>query len=175
MRLTHIPIVISLTNKRLSFSIKQTTDIEQNSNLMMTEYIKDYGEVDNIMYFHNMANFDGYFILKSLIDNNIQPKVINRFNKILSIEFTINYKIIDSYLIIPYSLKKACEIYNKILQKKDFNFKQINKYCQNYSDALYELITEYNSLLIKEFGLPIYSSITMSSYSYHLFFKKYYE
>lgn len=193
----HLPIVISITTKYISktFSIKNINKdtIINESQKMCSEFIKYltiYGDLKNYIYFHNMSNFDGYFFIKTLIQNQIIPKIQNRFNKIIYFEFTQNnkyFKVYDSYLMIPYSLKKACEIYNTTLGKTEFDFSNFNietitleklnilkEYCQNDSNSLYQLIINFNNLLLINFNTPIYQSPTLASYSYKLYLNQYY-
>lgn len=72
---------------------------------------------------HNMQGYDGVFILNYIINNilasDLQPKVILRGSKILSIKFR-NVRIIDTYNFIPIALAEFSTAFTLSELKKGY-------------------------------------------------------
>ena len=82
-----------------------------------------------IVYAHNLSNFDGVFLLKELISfGSVKPLYFN--GKLISIEVKLNIKgyegrtilFKDSYLLLPYSLRRLCSAFNIESGKSYFPF-----------------------------------------------------
>lgn len=149
----HLPIMIGYShNYEIKiFDIKNEINKDNSFNIIkhFFESINQYKGVKKI-FFHNMANYDGYFILEYLTKNNIKYKIINKNNSIYKISIP-EYKIqiLDSFLLIPYSLENACNYFNKKYFKTVFNFALLNEF--NYLEQKSELIKYYiNDLLCLE-------------------------
>jgi len=85
------------------------------------------------VYIHNLANFDGIFLLKILTD--LSTNVIINNGKLISIEFKYkkkhwkNYIVLsfrDSYQILPASLKKLAKSFDVTTQKSIFPYNFVN-------------------------------------------------
>lgn len=71
---------------------------------------------NSIIYFHNFSDFDSMFILQGILDAGFDtPKIIDRDGSIIEMKIsrTINKKtfrftILDSYLILPNTLRQLC-------------------------------------------------------------------
>ncbi|XP_078576400.1 uncharacterized protein LOC144862027 [Branchiostoma floridae x Branchiostoma japonicum] len=58
-----------------------------------------------LFFAHNLAGYDGHFIMKYLLDQAIKPSVIRSGGKIMAIEVPkLNIKFIDSYNFLPMKL-----------------------------------------------------------------------
>lgn len=82
-----------------------------------------------VVYAHNLSGFDGVFLMNHLMPyGHVEPLVFN--GKIMSIRVTLNiegYKgktIIfkDSYLLLPFALRRLCEIFSVKVSKTYFPF-----------------------------------------------------
>lgn len=80
-------------------------------------------------YAHNLSGFDGVFLMNQLVKfGEVEPLVFN--GKIMSIKVHLNIEgyigrtIIfkDSYLLLPNSLRKLCELFNLNISKTYFPF-----------------------------------------------------
>lgn len=149
----HVPVLIgySIDYKLKIFDIKE--NISQDSSLnIIKDFFNDINKIEGRkkIYFHNMANYDGYLISKYLIQNNIKFNIINKDNSIYKINIPeYEIEILDSYLLIPYSLENACIYLNKKYFKKEFNFNILNEY--NYLEKKTELVEYFkNDILCLE-------------------------
>lgn len=193
-QLNHIPVLIGFCEgeKNKIFSIN-TINIETESTLIVKNFIEylciNYDD-HLLIYFHNLAKFDGYLLLKIFRLLNYNVDVIVRDNMIYNISLNVYNKKIsikDSYLIIPYSLKKAALMFNKQYFKTDFVLDNINldymlnnldtlkNYLLNDLLTLYELIKNYNAFIKSNFNTEIYYSLTMPSLTQKIFLQQFFK
>nr|QWO71444.1 DNA polymerase [Termitomyces sp. T8] len=98
------------------------------------------------LYAHNMGDFDGILILKSLMNtankHEYNIKIFtNGDGKIMSIEIKkkiknkkiIKISILDSYLLLPINLKNLSGIFNTEIKKGIFPYQFVNEKTLNYS------------------------------------------
>lgn len=119
------------------------------------------------IYSHFGGIYDHLFVIDYCVKNNIEiNSLIIQGRKVLS--FKIKYKkriikFIDSSGILPFGLKKLCEMFETKTKKLDFSFinkikadqKTIN-YLKNDCIALHEILSKYCELeYIIEIGLPL--------------------
>lgn len=63
---------------------------------------------------HNMKGFDGQFVLRWLLENGYQPKVIPQGSKLMYIEVTaLQMRFIDSFNFLPMALSKLPKTFGK--------------------------------------------------------------
>jgi hypothetical protein len=85
------------------------------------------------IYAHNLSSFDGIFLMKYLFQfGKVEPVLLN--GKLMSIKVklsiegyvgkTIIFK--DSYLLLPFSLRKLCQQFDTIISKGHLPFKLTN-------------------------------------------------
>lgn len=160
--------------------------------------------------FHNLSGFDGIFILAAffkfdgiklftnslikIIGKNVGVfvKPLIRDNKIYAINIMINYKnkqytiikIIDSYLILPYSLNKLGltflntpkldfdhSIVNlNLLSDKSF-IAQSNNYLMNDLKLTHDVFMKARDVFLKQSGVDIKNCLTAPSIAYKIFKK----
>lgn len=185
----HVPVLIgySIDYKLKIFDIKENINQDTSLNIIKG-FFNDINKIEGRkkIYFHNMANYDGYLISKYLIQNNIKFNIINKNNAIYKInipEWKID--ILDSYLLIPYSLENACIYLNKKYFKKEFNFNLLNEY--NYLEKKAELMEYFkNDILCLEelyynfiakiktiFKIDEINSLTLTSLVHKEFLKRF--
>jgi len=106
------------------------------------------------IYLHNFAKFDGYFLIRNLSQLGVTKPIINN-GRIISCKFRLyesnySFTFMDSYLMLPSSLKDLCNSFN--INKEDskgvfpFNLTDINykgpfpefKYFSGLSNEEYE-------------------------------------
>lgn len=76
---------------------------------------------DCIAIAHNMKGFDGQFVLRWMLEQGLQPKVIPNGSKLMSIEVkSLNIRIIDSFNFLPMSLAKLPATFGLIELKKGY-------------------------------------------------------
>lgn len=185
----HVPIMIGYSNNYeiKIFDIKNEINKENSLNIIK-EFFESLNKdkTSKNIYFHNMANYDGYLISNYLIKNNIKFSIINKNNSIYKIsipEYKIN--IVDSFLLIPYSLKDACHYFNKKYYKKEFNFALLNKsnYLEKKNDlieyfindilSLEELYYNFLNKIKKIFEINDITSLTLTSIVHKEFLKRF--
>lgn len=115
-----------------------------------------------IVYAHNLSGFDGIFLMKHLLSYGmIDPLLFN--GRIMSITLklaggkTILFK--DSYLLIPSSLRKLCNIFKVLNPKTLFPFKLNDIFYKGALPAMHywdTTLDEYESL-IKKFTFKTWS------------------
>ena len=152
----------------------------KTNDLLYTLYIDDYINSDDMildfinniciskyhnikLYAHNMSEFDGILILKSLIKTSHKHDYkINIFSdnegKIMSIDIKkkiknkkiIKITILDSYLLLPVNLNNLCEIFNTDVIKSVFPYNFVNENTLNYKGSVPNY-TYFNKLSIDEY------------------------
>jgi hypothetical protein len=115
------------------------------------------------VYAHNLSGFDGIFLMKHLLAfGKVKPLIFE--GQIKSIELTLNIvgyqgKTIifkDSYLLLPYSLRRLCKAFNIEISKGWFPFKLTNIYYNGILPAISYWninIEEYETIINKFTGL----------------------
>lgn len=182
----HIPIMIGLYDNIVTkiFIKNDNSDLIQD----FISYLLNNYQESCLIYLHNFAKFDGYLLLNALIKTKYKPELIIRDNQIYSLKLKINKKELyfkDSYLMIPYSLKKASLLFNKQYFKTDIpldlfnnwlvNSKLISDYLLNDLFTLYELIKNYNLYLKINFNTEIYYSLTIPSLTQKIFLEQFFK
>jgi len=132
-----IPILISLydgKNTKSFFTRFNLFDSESISSMIKDafNYINKRQNNNKRIYFHNLANFDAVFILKTLSHmGDIKP--ITRDGRLISIKLkikrnnqTTTFTILDSYQLLPASLEKLSISFNTSFSKGDFPFRWLN-------------------------------------------------
>src|SRR6266498_3704185 len=105
------------------------------------------------IYLHNFSKFDGYFLIKYLAQLGYCEPIIHK-GKIISCNFTshkhgVKITFMDSYLILPSSLKNLCKSFDVKDPKGIFPY---NLYDINYSSKLVPDFKYFN--IIKYPTLP---------------------
>lgn len=119
------------------------------------------------IYFHNLSNFDAYFIINTL-RSKFSHNIIIKENKGKLISFKIIYKnkysinIYDSYRLLPLSLSKLGESFNVEVKKSVFPYSFVNKNNLLYYGEKPDF-TYYNNISINE-----YNNIPISNWSLRL-------
>src|SRR6266508_4323727 len=136
------------------------------------------------IYLHNFSKFDGYFLIKYLAQLGYCEPIIHK-GKIISCNFTshkhsVSITFMDSYLILPSSLKNLCKSFDVKDPKGIFpyNLYDINyssklvpaiKYCELDCISLFQILSKFNTLIFKKFKLNIIKYPTLPSLSFNLF------
>ena len=132
-----IPILISLydgKNTKSFFTRFNLFDSESISSMIKDafNYINKRQNNNKRIYFHNLANFDAVFILKTLSHmGDIKP--LTRDGRLISIKLkikrnnqTTTLTILDSYQLLPASLEKLSISFNTSISKGYFPFRWLN-------------------------------------------------
>ena len=126
---------------------------------------------------HNFGRFDSAFILKTLIEENQKRdenkyiiSTLNRGKLMLSLNISIKVKtktytikLVDSYNILPDSIKKLCITYNTEVVKDIFPYDFINNNTLFYN-GIKPTIDYYNSV-IENVDKDLYDSIDTNNWS----------
>jgi hypothetical protein len=156
----HTPYLLSWFDGKISKSyfIKNLIekDLEDNIFQMIKNAIKDLNikKYNNYnIYLHNFSRFDAYFLIKHLCKLGFVDPIIHK-GKIISCNFTshengISITFMDSYLILPSSLKNLCKSFLVKDPKGIFPYK------------LYDI--NYNSKLVPDF--KYFTGITIDEYN----------
>ena len=144
-----------------------------------------------IVYMHNFGSFDGILLLNVLKKNlNIikNTEFIIRNNSIYKVvidDGLIEFR--DSFKLIPDSLNNISslflnnfkkEFYFKIFQNKvliNKHKESLKSYCFQDSYLLYASLYNFNKILFNNFNTSLIESLTISSLSFNIFRKKYYD
>ena len=153
-----IPILISLYDGKniKSFCARFDSFDYSKSILPMIKdafnYINTRQNNNKRIYFHNLANFDAVFILKTLSHmGDIKP--ITRDGRLISIKLklkrnnqTTTFTILDSYQLLPASLEKLSISFNTSINKGHFPFRWLNTVDFNYTGKVpdYEFYDNFN-------------------------------
>jgi len=199
-----VPIAIGLYT---GFDMKtmiinfETENMEIESERMMMNWIKtlvDSNTSKSTIYFHNLGNFDGLFLLKTLAKmENYETDFLIRENIIYEIIIKERSKIIkirDSYLLIPLSLEESALLLNKNFLKEKFNFNEydltkykndknaiqnLQKYIENDLRTLYELLNNFEKFIQETFPdikrEVILQKMTLYSLTQYIFLNHFYE
>jgi len=178
---------------------KELTNLVEASQQLVNHFIKDcfscsyYKTKVNIVYFHNLGRFDGFFILKEIVDSGnglYDCKIILRDNTIYEIVVTYNDKTIhfrDTLLLYPSSLSSFANLFN-IPNKKEFDHEnhtldkyrqydfllELREYCRHDVYILKECFEKYNKIIKNNFKISLMDSLTLSSLAFKIFRKDYY-
>lgn len=147
---------IETFNNKLGQAIPYSIGFK-NSNNLSTFYIDKYNNPEDMIleciehmmiknnhnmkfYAHNMSQFDGIFILKALMctsdKHDLKFKVFsNNDGKIISIDIvkklkqkkTVKISILDSCLILPFSLNKLSNVFQSEVRKSIFPYEFLNE------------------------------------------------
>lgn len=133
----HVPYLINAYDGR-----QHINSYNDNIDLLFKNFMdKVLARLENgktIFYAHNLASFDGIFILKHLIKYGKVEPILNN-GKIISITLTVKgeskkdiktlvFK--DSYLMLPSSLRKLCTAFNVNTIKTNFPYLLDNIGCR---------------------------------------------
>jgi len=123
------------------------------SNIMRDICIRKYKNYK--IYMHNFSKFDALFLIKYLVEIGKTKPIIHK-GKIISFKFSPNWKkdfgyitFMDSYLLIPSSLKNLCKSFLVKDPKGIFPYK------------LYDI--NYSSNIVPDF--KYFNNITMDDYN----------
>ena len=128
----HIPVAIGLYHPTFDF---EYLTINQSSHFMDTAIVNLMHEKFHgfHIYLHNFARFDSAFLIPKLVKYG-EVKPFLRDGKIIFLEFCFNFdgrpcKITfnDSFLILPYSLRKLCMSFEIKQHKSYFPFSFMNE------------------------------------------------
>jgi len=105
------------------------------------------------VYLHNFSKFDGYFLIKYLAQLGYCEPIIHK-GKIISCNFTshkhsVSITFMDSYLILPSSLKNLCKSFDVKDPKGIFPY---NLYDINYSSKLVPDFKYFSNITIDEYN-----------------------
>jgi hypothetical protein len=147
----------------------------------------------DVIFVHNLGNFDGFFIYKAL-SNKFKPEevscLIDNHNKFIQITLHIDkLKIVfkDSYRIFPVSLNDLCNIlslpgktnsYNPEYHKITlFNNEQLLQEFKDYSIqdscALFECLYKLQDIYLKNYKVDITTILSTSTLSMKIFRSKF--
>lgn len=121
-------------------------------------------------YSHNGGKYDDMFLLDEIFRRGWNVKLIERGGRLISIRCTTatsNFEFVDSYALIPVSLKVAGETFNVQHKKSEYGSfegkmdkyeKKLLKYLENDCMCLYEVLTSFsNSEYVDKMQLTIAS------------------
>jgi hypothetical protein len=136
---------------------------------------------------HNLARFDGSFLLNYLLSKGVKPEFVINGGRILSLKW-FNSQVWDTYLFIADSLKNIAQTFKCKVQKGDFDHNLIKTWqdvehfkdtspgdgmgWQPYLDcdvySLREIVELYSTNVYKQFGVDVFNYVTLSSMTYKL-------
>ena len=181
---THVPIALGFyTGKQLKIYNAQT-----ERNLVegfLTSLLNLPG--DKLIYLHNFARFDSFFLIRGFLELGLKPEMIIRDGQVYSLilkvgKTQLHFK--DSYLTIPFSLEKAAKLFNHHHFKTEIsldklanwqaNLTEIENYLKNDLLTLYELVIRFNAFMQHNFKAEIYYTLTLPSLSQKIFLTQFY-
>ena len=165
------------------------------NSIIENTILKKKGTVSSLVYFHNLSGYDGIFLLKSLSKYPHKP-IINQYRKIIKIKINLKGHIIyvlDSFLMIPYSLEKGARLFNSKNFKLAYNHNLINvktelvsfsqwvelrKYLIQDIEVLAELMVNVDQFITNlfnqaDYSFTIYGSTSLPGLVNKLFWKRY--
>jgi hypothetical protein len=150
----HIPYVICWFDGEKSNSY-YLVDFN-SSNLLLTQAIKELmvrKYDDHKIYIHNMASFDGIFLLKILVElGNVKP--IIHHGDLISINFKskiYNFVFKDSLQILLVSLRKLAKVFGVDTQKSIFPYSFVNENNLDYIGPVPDF-KYFDNITIKEYN-----------------------
>lgn len=192
-----IPYAIGIRSSSLN-KIFYITDYEEKdfvsrSKFMMKDFISFLinctGSSNKTIFAHNLGNFDGYFLLKGLLENNIKVNLlIDEQNAIITLNFknvkgkTITFK--DSLRILPSSLKDLSLIYDVEYKKLDFAHSAVTLdqvlYSKTFKDylvlylksdllSLHEILLKSSKFINDEYKVDLLSCFSTASLAMMIF------
>jgi DNA polymerase type B, organellar and viral len=142
----HVPYLISYFDGKISrsfFSTDYNSPIEMIQDCILSLCRFKYNR--NKIYIHNLANFDGIFLLKAIAEIG-ELKVLMNNEKLISFDFHFKpspfskYEIVlnfrDSYQILLASLAKLGKSFNVKTIKTIFPYRFINENDLNYNGSI---------------------------------------
>lgn len=142
------------------------------------------------IFAHNLGSFDGYFILKCLIEKVEDLKeikyIIDDTDQIIELKYK-NLTFRDSYRIFPASLKKLGEICKLYQTKLPFDHEHVNyedliniqhkdkvlKYLYNDVLMLYEIIQKFQENILSDYSIPLNKIYSTSNLAFTVFRTKF--
>lgn len=184
----HYPYAIGWShNNDFNYSITSREDEIMNYKVIQNFFQKLDSQKKYIVYFHNMSNFDGFIVLNKLIQLNLKVELTERNNIIYNIKINKNINIRDSFLLIPFALKDISKYLCSKHAKLDFPIhlihlkniierkKEIIEYLKEDVLTLQESMDVFSNLILKEYDYNIHHSFSLSSISFNIFRKKFYD
>lgn len=147
----------------------------------LDKFVDILEKCDNtILSAYNGSGFDYYFIVDRLTERGIKVNnLILSSGKLMSFEFGEKNKVFDLYLFISSSLSKACDSFNIINSKSEFDHKKITswrdtaiqhkevmQYLRLDVLALKELFEKFNHLMYESNKVNIINYTTASHMAY---------
>jgi hypothetical protein len=154
----------------------------------MIKYLLSLYKGNVYIYAHNFGSFDGYFILKSLIEiaklEDIKY-IIDDTNRIIELKYK-NLIFRDSFRIFPASLKMLGSICKLKENKMEFNYNigideiitkeheiKAIRYLTNDLIMLYEIIFKFSNDLINDYNIRLSSVYSTSNLAFRVFRTKF--
>ncbi len=130
------------------------------------------------VYAHNFSSFDGILLLRILnkcgfispiIKDGKRLSINYKYSSGKSSEKKYSIKFMDSFLILPNSLRKLAISFKTDTQKGNFDVLKINKsnykefkdeailYCIDDCKSLYEILFKFNDIIFNKFNICIKS------------------
>lgn len=147
---------------------------------------------------HNLARFDGMFLMSYLLSKKIDVNITINGGRIISLSW-YNSKVWDTCLFIPKTLKAIAKQFKCVVQKEDFDHELIKSWdnVDTYKDtasgivydketdkfkmkmgwkpyldadiySLREIVEKYSTEVFNEFKINVFDFVTLSSMSYNL-------
>jgi hypothetical protein len=143
---------------------------------------------DYVIYFHNLGNFDGHFIIQALL-NIGKVNIIENKGKIISISLTgkdnngesIKLVFRDSAQLLLSSLAKLTLGFETPVQKGNFDHLKVNysnldqireeaiSYCSADCVSLFQVLTKFNDLIFNIFKVNINKFPTLPGLTFAIF------
>ena len=177
--------------KYSNINLNDESNVIDNSYKLIENFIRGIINKNNdttkiIVYFHNLGNFDCYFIVKSVnkIKKVIKKNIIIRDNKIYKITLN-NIVFLDSINMVNESLNDIGKTFlndskdnfdiSKIKSLKDIrdNFNEINNYLRKDVYLLYDFIIMWKNKINSMFNIDIVKNFTISSISFAIYRRNY--
>jgi len=171
--------------------------IEANISLAFLEHLRkrNKNEPNLIIYAHNGGKFDHWIILKDLLESKCGyiENIIIQNGRIINMPVKIgdhHYIFRDSYCFITSSLDKACDDFETKTKKLkgDVDHNKINivncitpeikeytrEYLKNDCLCLYEMIDNFNDIILKRFNFTLKEVITNAGIARKCYLKEFY-
>lgn len=174
------------------FNKQKIVDAVDDLMLRFFKFLVIRSTLHNLIYVYNLSK-SGIFLLKFLKTNKKDSdfQLIIKDNLIYRISFWLKnkfYVFLDLKQILPFDFEKACESFDVAFEKRvAFEAYSLHDFIKNDEiknkfyvaanaevTALFKLILNYESFLLKTFQLSILNETTLYGYNLKLFLKKYY-